>query len=150
MRLQSVITITAACLVVVGLSFFSLIYLWHTPWGVSYSSSLQVLADNVWAYLLVDDAYILIAHDQLTMNEELHLLDVKKLLDGLFWVWICSGVVFLSACLLKQYRHELLIISAKMGLGLLALLLVLTLILGFRNSFVYFHRFFLARYLVVC
>lgn len=149
-RLQSVILIIVVCLVVIGLSFFSLIQLWHTPWGESYPADLQALADRVWAYLLVDDAYVLIAHDQLNMNEERHLLDVKKLLDGLFEVWSCSGFIFLSAYLLNQYRRELLVISAKVGLGLLALLFVLTLILGFRNSFVYFHHFFFARYLVVC
>lgn len=140
--IQWLIMITAACVALVGVSFFSLIHLLHVPLGIGYSPDLQALADTVWVYLLNDESYILIGHEQLTMSEELHLLDVKKLLNSLFWVWISSSVVFLGGVILNPYGLKLCILIAKLGLSLLLLLLVTTLILSFKSSFVYVHRIF--------
>lgn len=144
---QWIIMITAACVALAGVSFFSLIHLLHVPLGMGYSPDLQALADAVWIYLLTDESYTLISHEQLTMNEERHLLDVKKLLNSLFWVWISSSVVFLVGLILNPYRLKLCILTAKTGLSLLLFLLVTTLILSFKSSFVYVHRVFFCQIL---
>lgn len=137
-----IIMVAAGCLALAGLPLYLLIHLLHAPFGLDYPADLQALADAVWTYLLVDDAYILIGHDQLTMDEERHLLDVKQLLGNLSWVWMGSGALFLGYCIRSRYWQRLCVVTSKTGLTLLWLMLVTSFILGFNTSFLYFHRIF--------
>lgn len=64
------------------------------------AAPLQRLSQWVWAYLLVDPALYLPNTSELSIEERRHLLDVKRVLNPVHWVWWLSSAMGLLACII--------------------------------------------------
>lgn len=123
-----------------NLIILGMLHTFQAPLGGQYINELEQLRDAIWHYLLFRDENILIGHERLTMLEERHLLDVKHLLQVLFHV---AGVLsFILIIGLYILRKRWSCIFKKVGLfGCLftVSILLLTMVLGFRTAFIWFH-----------
>lgn len=133
------IAVVTGCLSVVCGCLVLLILVLQAPVGHSFSPSVARLHSELWHYLLAEPA-VLINHAQLSMAEERHMLDVKRLLQQLF---IVTPLLFIF-CGLSVYCLRLpcrLLCRWVAISGFVGLTIVLSgvFVIGFRESFVYFH-----------
>ncbi|MGB1255511.1 MAG: DUF1461 domain-containing protein [Thiolinea sp.] len=131
------------CLSVFCISLIILIYLFRQPFGYAFSADVNRLQTDIWQYLLADGGQLLISHPDLGVNEERHLLDVKRLLRWLFSFTVfisCSFVTCLGLPWIKVSWCYIAKGIAVSGLVVTGILLFFVGLVGFNNSFLYFHR----------
>ncbi len=124
------------------LGLFELIlHTFHTPFGYSLVEPQAQM--QTWEYLLQQHYVSLIDVDLFSIHEKRHLLDVKRLFDRLYLLWLIllavgsAGGVLLYVrfrSTFKRLRYDLWI----MGVGS-ALLLIMALIF-FQESFEWLHQ----------
>ena len=140
-----IVTVLFGVLIILCLGLVLLIFSFQSALGHDYLPLAGQLNTDIWRYLLADNIQILINHTQLDVNEERHLLDVKRLMWRLFTVTMLAVLIFLVGTYLirTQWRKTCRGISL---FGFLAVILGLlfAFLSGFRSGFIRFHELLFA------
>lgn len=135
------IAVLSGCLSVFCLSLVLLIFSFQAPLAHSYPPLILQLNADIWDYLLVENAWILINHMRLDAHEERHLLDVKRLVWWLFILTAFMVLIFSSSLYRVKAQWRLLCRHiALLGWSVVGAVLLLVAFSGFRVGFVYFHE----------
>ncbi|CAA6816054.1 MAG: Unknown protein [uncultured Sulfurovum sp.] len=125
---------TLIVLISIYLSIFELLlYSFHSPFGVAIKN--PIIHEQTWTYLLHQQYISLIEIDNYTIYEKRHLLDVKKLLEQTYNLWLFF--IILSSIILIKFFHQ--IIQNLIFIGIIFNLLLIVLSLNFIKIFDLLH-----------
>lgn len=121
-------------LIAIYLSVFELLlHAFHTPLSTEIKDPL--LQEQTWTYLIYQKYLAFIDLDAFNVHEKRHLLDVKRIFNETYILWIISTI--LSFLILSVFFKK--IINILIYLGLISNSLLLFFSLNFINSFNFLH-----------
>jgi uncharacterized membrane protein len=122
-------------------SFEITLFLFHSPIN---SDIIEPKAHTItWRYLLEQKYMAFIDLDSFTLYEKRHLLDVKRLFDKLFSIWILLSSVVLSTIIFFYFidrRGFSLIFRYNFFIGLSLILFFAFIMSNFLDNFSFFHQ----------
>ena len=134
-------------LVTIYLTIFELlIYNFHSPFNSNIKE--PIAHHTTWIYLLKQHYITFIELDIFNIHEKRHLLDVKKVFEKTYIIWlmvisISSIITLILMVKFKDNINKSLIYLYRIGFTINILLITLN--LNFLNSFSYFHTLFFTK-----
>ena len=131
--------VTIVVAITIQLTLFELLlHIFHTTIN---STANQEIISSVWNYLLKQRYITFIDLDIFTIHEKRHLLDVKRVLENSYniWLWLFTTTIFLLF-ILKEKRGEVLNRSRVVTIIIAVSLILIS--LNFLDSFNSFHTLF--------
>jgi len=123
--------------------FELLLHSFHAPFNGTIKD--PIVHDTTWSYLIEQEYITFIELDLFNIYEKRHLLDVKKVLENSYslWLYFSSLSLLILTIVIITSKNTLKIVSQYMvNLGIISLLILLGSSFNFLNTFNLFHSFF--------
>jgi uncharacterized membrane protein len=128
-------------------SFELTLFFFHSPFG---STIIEPQAHSItWIYLLKQKYISFIDLDIFNIYEKRHLLDVKRLFEKIYSLWIIISAISLSLLLffyLRSREKFFLILRYSSIVGSITTLIYLLILFNFLENFTYLHQLIFPHY----
>ena len=122
-------------------SFEITLFLFHSPIN---SEIIEPKAHSMtWIYLLKQKYMAFIDLDIFTLYEKRHLLDVKRLFDKIYYIWVIVSILTISFILFIYFidkKRFFLILRYNLFIVFLTILLSILILINFLDSFSFLHQ----------